>query len=102
MEAQKLGDLVRAARAAVGLVHNRQADAEQWVPEADEEHMVNTVTGERREWRGAEQQAEEEAEMKRRQQRLAQHEACTLEHGKGMCGFAISAVRTQRRSSSAQ
>ena len=32
VEAQKLGDLVRVARAAVGLVNNRQADAEQWVP----------------------------------------------------------------------
>ena len=32
----------------------------------------------------------------------SRQQRCILEHGKGMCGFAISAVRTQRRSSSAQ
>ena len=41
VEAQQMRDLVRVARAAVGLVHNRQTDTEQWVPEADAEHVVN-------------------------------------------------------------
>ena len=71
VEAQQMRDLVRVARAAVGLVHNRQTDTEQWVPEADAEHVVNTVTGERREWMGTEQQAEDDAETQRRRQKLA-------------------------------